>query len=566
MRRKVLMIFMVSIALLYGCLDDQTNLGYNDVILPDTVIVTDVANQRKVYFDKGGVTFSITSGSELQLDVDVKYRGNDELTYEWRLGEKVISKEKNLRYVCVEEGELPALLLIYRKNAGNATVYPFNVKIRGPFDAGILVLGKHGGKTRLDFIERFVEQRTIEMGGSFYTASVHEYIDHPDVYPLYNDGEELASKPVQLLYCAGLQNAENKYSGVQVLDQDWKNSVLVNLKTMKKIVAMGDEFVGDPGNLKLKSMCDVGATSLLLDESGKIFSRVNYDDSNPGTGRFVSEPLGYNDPNDVPDKGTEELKADYITSGRLGSCDVAFIYEKDKKRILAMTAAETNSYQNIDYSMIHKLGSLFPMPNYVDLNNFDKELIGIFLPQNQISVSMGIVYVFYKDGHDYYLQVEMINASAFSTPHSVMCMHRLNTKLPNELGVLLEQNHGVFRIAKTDDYRSETLYVGVGNAIYSMVIQFMIPLLAPSCTLLHKFEEEGNITNLVFTETWESASGSVNRYAKGRVFAAGFDNGDLRVVKLYDDPMKPGEVQKKYWVQKNYDEGIVDMIYYNNSK
>lgn len=566
MRRKVLMIFLVFIALLYGCLNDQTNLGYNEVILPDSVIVTDVANQRKVYLDKGGITFVVTSGSELQLDVDVRYRGDDELTYEWRLDEKVISKEQNLRYVCVEKGVLPALLLVYRKNAGNATVYPFNVRIREPFDAGILVLGKHGGKTQLDFIERFVEERTIEMGGMLYSASVHEYIEHPDIYPLYNDGEELALKPVQLLYTAGLQNAENRYSGVQILDRDWKNSVLVNLKTMEKIVSMGDEFVGDPGNLKLKSVCDVGATSLVLDESGKIFSRVNYDESNPGTGRFISEPLGYNDPNDVPDKGTEELKADYITSGRSSFCDIAFIYEKDKKRILAMTAAETSTQQNIDYSMIHKLAPSFPMPGCVNLNDFDKELIGIFLPKNQISASMGYVYIFYKDGVDYYLQAAMINANALTTPHTVTCMNlSMDIKLPNELGVLLEQGNGVFQIANKAPM-NETLYVGVENAIYSMVISFIPTVSLGSCTLFHKFEEEGNITNLVFTETWEETSGSVNRYARGRVFAASFDNGDLRVVKLYDDPTKPGEVQKKYWVQKNYDGGIVDMMYYNNSK
>lgn len=96
------------------------------------------------------------------------------------------------------------------------------------------------------------------------------------------------------------------------MDKDWRSSVAINSSDMKKIVSMKDEFVGDPDNLKPVNFVRVGATSLLLDESGKIYTRVNYDDGNPNTGRFITEPLVFDDPYDVPDKGSEVIKAQYI--------------------------------------------------------------------------------------------------------------------------------------------------------------------------------------------------------------------------------------------------------------
>ena len=277
MKNRILIISVLSVLSFVGCLDDKTNLDYKDVILPDSVIVTNVANQQKFYFDEESAkTFKVTSGEELQLD--------DELTYEWRFDGKVVSREQNLRYVCTEEAQ--AMLLIYRKRAGNATVYQFMVNIRAPFNTGVVVLGKKDGKTELDFIERYWEKKTVELDGRVYNNfSVTEYIPHENVYPLYNDNEELGANPIMITRYG------KQYYALQILDKDWRSSVAIKSSDMKKIVSMKDEFVGDPGNLKPVNFVRVGATSLLLDESGKIYTRVNYDDGNPNTGRFITEPL-----------------------------------------------------------------------------------------------------------------------------------------------------------------------------------------------------------------------------------------------------------------------------------
>jgi len=555
MKREILIILAIFIVLLGGCLDDDSNLNYKDVVLPDSVIVTNLATHSKAYFGQEAVSYNVKSGNELQLDVEVKYGGEDELAYEWRFDDRVISTNRNLRYKFTKSGY--GMLLVYRKNAGNATVYQFQVKITKPFDAGILVVGKQGGKTQLDYIERLEEKRNITIGEREYPNTlVTEYIEYSDIYPLYNDGEELASDPVKLVYVAGTSLSA---SGVQILHRDWKNSVLINPNTMMKTVAMKDEFVGDPGNLHLVSTVDVGATSLLQDETGKIFSRVNYDNGNPGTGRFVAEPLRYKDLYDVSGKEPEEIKADYMAGGfhRQNSCELAFLYEKDKNRILVMTTP-TSSNQNVDYSCINKLTVMGIPSGCVDVGNFDKELVGIFLSKGLMPYfMMQGMYIFYKDGDDYYVQVGNLTPNTLSTPHSISYMLMSpDIKLPKNIGALLEQG-GIIKMAADKSLMNSIFYLGVGKSLYSLSINgtMVIP------TLIHEFEEEGNMTDFVITQTWE-ASG-VASYAQGQVFAACFDNGDFRVVKRYYDPSSRNW-KTSYWVNKNYDGGVVDVIYYNN--
>ncbi len=546
MKNRILIISVLSVLSFVGCLDDKTNLDYKDVILPDSVIVTNVANQQKFYFDEESAkTFKVTSGEELQLDVEVKYRGDDELTYEWRFDGKVVSREQNLRYVCTEEAQ--AMLLIYRKRAGNATVYQFMVNIRAPFNTGVVVLGKKDGKTELDFIERYWEKKTVELDGRVYNNfSVTEYIPHENVYPLYNDNEELGANPIMITRYG------KQYYALQILDKDWRSSVAINSSDMKKIVSMKDEFVGDPDNLKPVNFVRVGATSLLLDESGKIYTRVNYDDGNPNTGRFITEPLVFDDPYDVPDKGSEVIKAQYIEA----KDQLAVIYEKEKKRFLAMTAS-TGSYQSIDYSVIYDLSRPSNAGNlpkgYIDMNNFDKEVIAILFHESFWNDN---VYVLYKDGGDYYIQAAGIKTDVYGSVHRITYTAVSNVKLPADAAGLIEQGKGLLKLAMDDSY-NDFLYVGAGKALYSMSME------GTSIKQIYAFEEEGNMTDFVITATWRGEGyNAAQRYFNGQVFAAAFDNGDCRVIKLYADPQKPGEIQKKYWYNKRFDGGVVSLYYY----
>lgn len=554
MRNKILMICFLGYILLTGCMDDKTNLNYKDIVLPDTVIITNIEDQERFYLHENTIDarFKVTAGDELQLDLEVKYNGDDELTYEWRMDGKVISTEQNLRHVFTEGGN--GQLFIYRKNAGNATIYGFLVEIRRPFSTGIVVLGKSNGVTQMDFVERYWEKKNVELDGRLYSNfSVTEYIPHENVYPLYNDGEELGQDPVEISRITGLApDPAARYSALQILDRDWRKSVAVNSEDMKKIVSMKDEFVGEPTNCIPVNFESIGALSLLLDESGKIYTRVNYDAGNPNTGRFILEPLIFDDPYDMPDKGSEEIKAERVTA----KDQLAIIYEKERKRLLVMTASN-GYYQSYDYYAVHALSRPSNIANlpagFIPLDNFDKEIYSILFHESFFNE---YIYVIYKDGSDFYIQTFELNTVLYTAEHSINYKAVSNLKLPVDAARLIEQGHGLVKIAMDKRY-NDFMYVGAGKALYSMSME------GTAISKIHEFTEEGNMKDFVITATWRGDGDSAaQRYFNGRVFGAIFDNGDFRVLKLYDDPQKPGEVQKHYWVNKNFDGGAVALYYY----
>lgn len=120
---------------------------------------------------------------------------------------------------------------------------------------------------------------------------------------------------------------------------------------------------------------------------------------------------------------------------------------------------------------------------------------------------------------------------------------------------MIEQGKGLLKLAMDDSY-NDFLYVGAGKALYSMSME------GTSIKQIYAFEEEGNMTDFVITATWRGEGYNALNAILTVVFAAAFDNGDCRVIKLYADPQKPGEIQKKYWYNKRFDGGVVSLYYY----
>ena len=52
MRNKILMICFLGYILLTGCMDDKTNLDYKDIVLPDSVIITNIEDQERFYLHR----------------------------------------------------------------------------------------------------------------------------------------------------------------------------------------------------------------------------------------------------------------------------------------------------------------------------------------------------------------------------------------------------------------------------------------------------------------------------------------------------------------------------------
>lgn len=107
-------------------------------------------------------------------------------------------------------------------------------------------------------------------------------------------------------------------------------------------------------------------------------------------------------------------------------------------------------------------------------------------------------------------------------------------------------------------HTNNVLYFTSGNSVYLM------DFTGTSLEKIFEFPENNKITHFYIMMPWheDGYASAVNRYYNGRVFCAAFENGDFRVVKMYDDPEKPGEIQYKYWVDKHYDGGVFDVLYY----
>lgn len=530
-----------------GCLDDKTNLNYTNPLLPDSVFVTNVRTGARLRCVPDLVigNYSVKPGEELQLDVETFYRGDDEITYEWRFEKEIISTEQNLRHSFTKDGSI--ILLVFRKNAGNAVYYSFSVKMREPFATGVFVLAKDKGVTTLDFVERYYEKQIpVDFAGTTSKITLYQFVEYNDVYAIFNENAPLEClEPIKLFRYSGLNYDAGILRGLQILDKNWQNSVTINSDNIMKIATMKDEFVTNPQNLQPIDFTNTGAMNLLLDKSGKIYSRANYDFGNPCTGKYTTMPLTYNDPYDIPDAGAIEIKADQFFSR--GS-EFTVIYEKERKRFLVMTAGARVG-QSYDYYYVTDFSR--PVNNlpvgYVDLNHFDKELISVIMPQ------YSDVYFLFKNGVDYYLQPCGMDVQTYNVPHKINVTAKANVKLSPEIARLLAVGGNRFWP------ENNILYFSSGNTIYSMDFS------GNQFKKIFEFQQKDKITRFAIMMPWHEGSASaVNRYYNGRVFCAAFENGDFKVVKMYDDPEKPGEVQYKYWVDKQYDGGIADVFYYQN--
>lgn len=545
-----LLIFFVFAAFC-GCLDDKTNLDYSDILLPDSVVVTNLSTGRKVLYDasvSNNGTYTVEPGMELQLDAEVFYRGDDEIVCEWHFEGKSVGTGVNLRSTFEKEGT--GMLLVHRKKAGNAVCYRFFVKIQKTFGSGIFVVAKNQGTVKLDFIQSTYATERVEFGGSEYNLTLYDFNVRDDIYASLNGGTPLnMQNPVKLFHYRGFNWDAGVFYGLQILDESWQNSVTVGLDDMKLLATMKDEFVVNPQNLQAQDFVNNGAMNLLLDKSGKVYARVNYDYGNPCTGKYSSIPLAFDAPDDIPDKGALEIKADRLFPSNMEPATL--IYEKEKSRFLIMTAVNSTDWA-LDYCYITDFSAPYlieePAKGCVDLNRVDKELVTAFFSRN----NYGDFFLLFKEGTDCYLQAGYLDIINWDMPFQVYYTAKAFTKLPAEVGGLLSVGESCFDFAEND-----LLYFTSGNRIYS------IDASGKNLKKVFEFPQKDKITKLRMMRPWneESASG-IDRYHNGRVFCAAFDNGDFKVVKLYDDPDKPGEEQYKFWVEKHYDGGVFDVLYY----
>lgn len=556
MNNKLIILFLFGLVALCACLDDHTNLDYKEVVLPDTVRVVNKLDGRTVTLSHSGLfqgSFSLLSGTEVHLEVETIYSGTEVLGYEWQFDGEVVGDEKELRHVFTKEGRL--VLLIFRGDRTRATDYHMTISLTQPFGSGVYVLAKHEGRTVVDFMRYYTLKETVSFLGQSMDMNIPYYEEQTDVFPLYNDGEQLSgSEPVRMTWGQG----KDRTQVVQVLDRDWRSSVAFYGSTLGKVVGMKDEFVGDPVNLYVKNMVNVGMSTLLYGEEGDAYLRVNYDGGTPNTGRFSSERLRFDDPNDVPDQGWMNVDVDLVVADKQISNNWAFIYEKSKQRFLFFSVSSTfipDISGGVDYSVVIPFPEIMLSENQVGLNHFDKDVVAVLPPLGYPQY----LHIIYKDGNGYRMQAHTVSASIYSIPHTVRYTIGSNVALPAEVGALLDKP-GTFVQKNQNASRQDIFYIISENTIYEMDAN------GTSLSILYAFEEGRKITSFFRLTPWAAPTAApATQYFSGRLFAVAFENGDFKIGRLYADPAKPNEVLCTYLLEKKYDGGVADIKFiYSN--
>ena len=538
MKRKIwIFICIVCNLLAIGCIDDKTNLNTTSIPLPDSVIITNsVTGGRTVLTEEESFSYTITPGDKLSLSVRTVYHGPENLYYEWLIGDEVMSETNTFEGTFSEEKD--GILLIYREGGESAFSYPFYIRIAAPYSSGIMIFGNEGGKGVFDFIELGYTYVDTNFNGELLTRfdlNIHKL--HENIYPLCNNGEEFPCTnvlTVERMYEMNLPVGGSGGVYFQILDADYTKSLTVEQASIKKTTMLSDEFVAIPDNLRPKDFITTAAISLLLDESGKIYTRINYDGGLPLTGRFTSEPLTYNDPYDVPDKGSETIIASRIFPDGL-------VYESSKKRFLQVTSdVETTTISTF-------LEGTLP-ENFMSLNNFDAELIGVY-DGGTYSPEYTKFLVYKKDG-EYYVQKFRFTGSTYSPTGAF--------KMPPEIKQLWDTDLTQIRIWKANFLASEEIYFASGNAVYRM---------NESGTSVEKLFEcndmDAKLTQFCLTSySTGSLSTIADKYLNGHVYTLTFDNGDLKVLKVYEDPQQPNVKLQEYIIEKHYDGGIQCLKYF----
>ena len=543
MKQNIWILSMFVILLAVGCIDDKTSLPAYSIPLPDSVVVTNNATgEKRVLTEEDDFRYTIEPGEQLSLSARGFGKESENFRYEWQvavIGEEsesmeTASESETLERTVYEDTE--GVLLVYRDGYEGAFAYPFELSIAAPYSTGIMVMGNQGGKGVLDFIEVNTTTEDVNFNNQIVADFTRvNHIPHEDIYPLCNNGEEFpcdnvltVEKMSKISYSTGSSRTVNYY---QILDADYTKAVTVNNTTIEKITMLSDEFTEIPDNLRPKNFIEGSYASLLLDESGKVYARINYDDGLPCTGRFTPEPLAYDDPSDFPDKGSEVIEATQIYPG-------GFLYEAAKKRFLRVSSSAGS--ETVKFNAFTE--TTLP-DNYLPLGNFDADrVLGVY-----VYITLQYYIIYEKDG-DYYIQ----NFSYMDAGSFAMYSALSSLKVSDNVKQLWDA--GVSQIDFQATLSGNYFYFASGNALYRVLVS--------GANLEKLFECDANITHFALTSySTETLSTAAAKYINGNVYAVALDNGDFRMIKIYEDPQQPGaKLQECLW-EKHYDGGVSCLKY-----
>lgn len=323
---------LFAFGFLAGCFEDEGNYTYSELNPPTWV---EDFNDRKPKNITGyaGEMMRFRGSSMFRWEVDSASRAQ-EVRYEWKIGDVVISEELDFDMPTQEVVE-KLNLKRYSNDKGEWGTFNVIEKATGVvFPARLLVyfyptfatsdwyiLSENNGKSKVSAVCR----RAGEENGK----SVWVYDLKDNVYESIN-GHEIPGRPLDLVMET---SRDVSPSGACVILTD-QVAYEVNLQDMVKVSEVKDQFLdGTPADFNIAMMKEKapqspsfgeGSASFVVTEDGRLFTRMR--SANYLTGKYLTEPYY------IDAKGYNITKIGHSRYGQMIPC-----YDEKNRRVVMAT-------------------------------------------------------------------------------------------------------------------------------------------------------------------------------------------------------------------------------------
>ena len=323
---------------LASCYDDKGNYDYSDL---NEISV-------KLWEDNSP---SVALGDTLQIEPILNFAYdsvNVNLEYEWTYDDKLVGTERNLYWILDTTGTAWLTLRIRDLDNGMTymgsgrltigSIYSLNTE-----PLSFFILSEKDGKSLLTFA-----RESYDEDNNLYWKIME------DVYKCEND-EELGSEP--LFFRKHSANVSNSAGHMTIFQNGGQGSVDLEIMSMKKDILLKDAFSGQtyPEGYQPKDADFLGWVHLIMNEDGKIYSKVKETNDLYQSGYYIHSPLLFEN---------KEIRADRFVPVRGSSKNFTLLHEvgtsevPENRLIIVYGNKEANFY---DVNLAGKIVA-FPEP------------------------------------------------------------------------------------------------------------------------------------------------------------------------------------------------------------
>ena len=298
-----------------ACYDDKGNYDYSET----NGITIDLRNTQ--YSAVTGETINIEPVLTFALDSN-----ETGLEFEWRLGNKVLSNERNLSFYVDTILKENCYFRVLDTKTGITYITFTNFVLTEKYNnTGWMILSEKDGEAYLTYMKEVIDDAS---------PSGYTYVEYPDVYQLENNAK-LGGKPVGLLeHFYYNSSASNTWVLV-----DGAESVDLSGISFKRDITLKESFLDEqlPANFTPLKMAEMRWVSAVINKNDhKVYTRLKISDKSFFTGSFLDSPLQY--------KNEDLYVTDFVIAPFMSPGYTLMVEgEKGQQRYLALVDKDKNN-------------------------------------------------------------------------------------------------------------------------------------------------------------------------------------------------------------------------------